>query len=375
MEKRHSLNPAMRARLTASLVLVLLATAVPQAHAQQGAINMGGRQQRVSATIMPIYQSYEEDGLSASQTSIPITIVAPIGTNLSLSLYASQMSATGDVPSVNGLSDAQFILSYAHRMDAGSLVLSMGTNVPVGKTTLTEEEFTSLIFISQRAYDFRVPSLGQGLGFSPSLTWAMPVGAGSALGIGASYQVRGAYSPFAFRDEEYNPGNEILVTAGFSSRLTTQSVLSLDLAHSLYAADTFGEEEIYEAGAKTTVSALYRYSVRFDEFRLRATYRTRAKNSQLAGDILTIEDTRSIPNQVNLRAAYRKRLSPGLDVTALIEARRFDKTDLFQERTMVDLGIMPSIHISPQASLVGQFIYTLGTISGIEAGAGIAVAL
>ncbi len=286
-----------------------------------------------------------------------------------------QMSSTGDVPDLSGLSDAQLFVSYAARAGSGSLVFSLGTNLPIGKVELSEAEFATAILVSQRAYNFRVPSLGQGPGFSPSVTVAFPMGTNTALGAGLAYQFRGEYKPFDFQESNYNPGNEFLLTAGINTRLNAQSGISFDVAHSIYASDTFSGTTVYEAGSKTTVTAMYRYVVRFDELKLLAAYRTRAKNNSLVGGELITEDVRSIPNQVNFQATYKKRINPGVQVTALVEARLFNESSIVQKRTMIDIGVMPSMKISSQASVIGRFIYTLGTITGFEAGVGVAMSI
>ena len=285
------------------------------------------------------------------------------------------MSTTGDLPDVSGLSDTQLIISYYTRLGSGSLVASLGTNLPSGKTELTSDEFLSAILISQRAYNFRVPSLGQGFGASPSLTWAMPMGDNMSIGVGASYQFRGAYKPFEFRDEEYTPGDEVLVTGGVNFRLDPQSGISLDVSHSIYAADQFDGVEIYQSGGKTSVTASYRRVIEFDELRITAHYRSLAKNSTLVDGTLVAEALRTIPNQLTGLVSYRKRFSQTLTVTALLEGRSFNETELFDKRTMVGIGVLPSLNISPQAALTGRLIYTAGTISGIEAGLGIAFGL
>jgi len=356
-----------------AITLCLLLGAAP-ATARQTNVSLASGRQPVRGSVTAVYQSYDDDGFKASELSIPISISAPLGSNITMSLHAAQMSVSGDLVKLSGISDTQVILSYARRAGNGSFVFSLGASLPTGKSDLTQEEFTTVILISQRAFDFRVPSLGQGFGIAPSLTYAVPVGAGTALGLGASYQVRGAYKPFDTLTEDYTPGNEILLTGGVDTRIDARSALSFDVSHSIYAADQLGGVEVYEAGGKTTISAMYRNVVGFNEFRLVGTYRTRAKSSELSGGELVTAGSRTLPNQFNLLASYRKRVQEDFEVTALAEGRMFDKTSLYEKRSMVDLGLVPSYRLSPEATLVGRFVYTLGTITGLEAGAGVSVA-
>ena len=365
------------AQLSAALFAgaLFISALLRPALAQQGATNLGTRRHAVSASAMALYQSYEEDSLSVSQLSIPLSITAPLGSDLAISLYASQMSTTGDgLGDLSGLSDAQLVLSYSRRLGSGSVVVSLGANLPSGKKDLTQEEFSTVIRISQRAYDFRVPSLGQGFGVSPSITWAMPVAANTAIGIGASYQVRGAYRPLDSLTDEYTPGNEILVTAGLDTRLSTESTLSLDVTHAIYAVDQLGERDIFEAGAKTSVSAMYRYVQGFNELRLVGIYRKRAKSNEIVESVLVTETIQTIPDQITGRASYRMRLQPALNLTLLAETRLFSESKQ-PKRSMFDVGVEPSYRISSEASVIGRFVYTLGTITGFEGGAGISLDL
>jgi hypothetical protein len=74
-------------------------------------------------------------------------------------------------------------------------------------------------------------------------------------------------------------------------------------------------------------------------------------------------------------ATYRRRVNESFSVTALAEGRMFEETDFYDKLSMVDLGIVPRVALSPQAALVGRFVYTLGDITGLEAGAGLSVTL
>ena len=73
-------------------------------------------------------------------------------------------------------------------------MLNLGANLPSGKSEVTPEEFVTLSVISQSLFNFRTPSLGQGLGYTPGLTVAFPLGNQLALGLGVAYQRRGAVS-------------------------------------------------------------------------------------------------------------------------------------------------------------------------------------
>jgi hypothetical protein len=363
-----------RVQIFACLLAVTSSTDVL---ARQNAVDLTSQRQPTSVSMMGVYQSYEEDGLlSMSQLSFPLVIDVPLGRRLRLNAWANRMQTEGEgVQSLSGFSDAQVILSFAQPLGSGSLVVSMGANVPTGGSELTAEEFETVILLSQAAYDYRVPSLGQGLGLSPSVTWAFPVSRSVVAGIGASFQYRGSYKPLGALEDEYVPGDEILMTVGLDTRLSRTTALSLDMTYAIYAADRLGEKDIYEAGNKITTSFLIRGYRGFDEWRLVGLYRNRAKSDELAGTSLVTEEQRTVPNEVMLRASYGLRVNSVLTTTLQAEVHLFDETEIYPKRSVVDLGVTPSFRVSPRVTFLSRFVATLGTVSGFEAGAGLSVTL
>ena len=58
-----------------------------------------------------------------------------------------------------------------------------------------------------------------------------------------------------------------------------------------------------------------------------------------------------------------------------VEGRFFDETPAFQARDVFDIGILPTYRLSRESSFVARVIYTTGTITGIEGGAGLVIQL
>ena len=51
----------------------------------------------------------------------------------------------------------------------------------------------------------------------------------------------------------------------------------------------------------------------------------------------------------------------------------FDETQIVEERTLFDVGVLPSVRVSKTATVVTRFVYTAGTITGFEASGGVAL--
>ncbi len=363
----------MRLSILPLVLLVGIASRYAEAQpAAEEALELTSQRRLIDVSAVAVYQSYDDHDLNVSQFSIPISVSIPIGRATTLSLRASRASVTSsEITDLSGATDPQVVLAYARSAGAGSVVFSLGINLPAGKQELTTEEFQTAAFLSQTAFDYRVPSYGQGLGLSPSLVWAIPIGSNAVIGLGGTYNYRGSYKPIDTLEDDYTPGDEVLVTGGFDARLGPTSALSLDVTYTLYSTDKLGEQEVFEAGAKTTLTALYRYLNGFNELRILGLYRRRAESEVLMEGTLTRQVSQTIPDQIMLQVTYRLRLSRSFSATLLVAGRKFDETEIVEERTLFDVGVLPSMRVSKTATIVTRFIYTAGTITGFEASGGL----
>ncbi len=352
------------------LGLLLLATsAVAQ---PVGALLGSGRAPTV-VTLGAQYQRYTDQG-SVAESSFPVGVVAPIGSHFSMSVQAGYAIVTGaEVEALSGLSDVQASLAYAARLGDASLVASLAANLPSGKQELTSEEFETSILLGNNYYDFRVPSLGQGLNIVPGVTWAVPISEVLVVGLGIAYQVKGAYTPLQ-EGETYYPGNEILLTGGVDYRLSRTGALSGDMSYTMYGADKWGAMS-YTAGDKITASAQYLGLFGFNEVRLLTRYRTRAK-SDVPGSAGTVFE---LPSHWEAAASYRARVGRSyLGAATRLNIFGASSTAIGVAReglTLVEVRLLPALTLSPSMSVPVQLGYTLGSLSGFEAGIGLVVLL
>ena len=359
-------------RLLFSLLLLGLAA---EGAAQNDALYMSSRQPPIRISIGALYQSYMEADTSLSEVSIPLAVSFPIGPNLGVSLIASQASASGDaVESLSSISDAQVGLSYYQQVGESSVVVSLGVNLPSGKSELTQDEFQTSIFLSQHFYNFRVPGFGQGFNVSPGVVVAFPVSENAVFGVGASYQIKGAYKPIEGMGD-YDPGDEILLTGGFDYRAGRTTNFSADVTYTIYGSDTFDATDVFSPGDKVTATAQLLSYLGANELRLVARYRSISKSSRPAVVGAADEELRTLPAQVLLRGAYRHKLSPTFTLGVLAQARLFDETDSFSAKTLFDVGLTPEFALSDKVALRLRALYTLGDFTGFEAGGGLAIEL
>lgn len=358
------------------------------ASAQDDAPYLSSARQPVRLSAGVVFQQYEDAGRQLSQTSIPLSVTAPLGRNFGLSLLASQASATGDdVTDLSGVSDVQLGLSYFRRIGEGSVVASLGLNLPSGKRELTVDEFTTSVLLGRPFFDFRLPGFGQGFNVSPGLIYAFPAGEGVALGLGAAYNYKGPYKPLGGMPEDYDPGDEIVVTGGLDVRVGAVSNLSAEVTYTHYLADKLGDAEIFTAGGKIAATGQLVHNLGPHQLRIVARARSTAKSTLPATLGATDEDLRTLPGFVWGEVRFRYQLAPALALGLLGRARLFGETDfggqelrldafdLGASRSLFDLGLAPHVTLSENLQLSSRFVYTLGDLTGFEAGGGLIVEL
>ena len=345
-----------------------LLTPVTVTLAQQPPLSLTSQRQPVRLSVQSSYQRYEDGGRSISAMSLPVAAFVPLGRHVGLDLRTSVVMAEQQ-SRLSGLNDVQVSLGYARRVGEGSLLFTLGVNVPVGKAKLSSEEFETATLLAQNVYDFRVPGLGQGLNVSPGLTWAVPVGEALMLGLGAAYQYRGGYEPRRGRGERYDPGDEVLLTGGLDYRLRPNVALSGDVTYTFYGNDTFGGDDFYEAGNKITTTLQLLSTQGFNEIRLLGRYRSRAKSSlPVGGGAVVTEEEQEIPDQITATGSYRLHFSDTVSLTAVARGHFFGETTRFSQQSVFEVGIVPEFGFSDDLHLRPQFVYTLGSFSGLEAG-------
>lgn len=364
--------------------LLFAALAVPAAHAQASqpsALYADQERQPIQISVGGIYQAYSNDTEDITEFSVPLSLRLPFGENIALSFltnYATvSVSEDGEeIATVSGIGDVQAIASYFQPVGAASLVFSLGVNATTGNSALTFQEYQTLTIAGQTAYDLRVPTFGQGLRVVPAVTYAFPVGERVAFGLGASYQYRGPYEPLEDLPNTYDPGEEVLLTAGADLEITPTSSASVDVSLGLTGNDEFGTEgnmRAFEPGNTVAVTGQYLLLWGFHELRAVARYRARGAASFPDSPV---DAQTAVPNQIQFYTDGRFELSPTFDLGARARVRLFGESVLFGESlTLVDVGLFPAVMATERLGVTGRFVYTLGSFSGFTAGAGLRLAL
>ncbi len=362
------------------LTLILTLTALPYA---QDIIS-----QRGIIQFMPLYQRWGiNDGDNFSEFSMPLFIYFPVNRNFGLSLRGNGASASGDnLETLSGLTDTQLNANYY--IENANVIFNLGINLPTGKKDLSLQEFRTSNLISHNIFKFQIPNFGQGLNVTAGFTWVQPLNESVVFGLGASYQYKAGFKPLKNFIENYNPGDEILLTGGFDVRLSPTATLSSDVIFTIFGTDKIGDDEVFAPGNRLVLNGQFRKYFNFNEFRLFVRYRIRAKNEQaiVLGEALSQETEKTFPNQLEVLSYYRIRFNQRFYSRVLFEGRFYQKAPgfvSFQETltsagvNLFGFGLISEILPSLNFSVPVTFKYFLGSfkegpdVTGLEIGLGL----
>jgi hypothetical protein len=323
----------------------------------------------------PTFQYVEDDevGAALTQTSIPVQIVVPFQRQWQLSVRGSGAAVSSDdLENLSGLSDVQVAVSYARQVGEGSLIVTGTANAPTGKQELSSDELLTARLLSQSFYRFRVPSFGQGFGAGAGVTWALPVSDVVVLGFGGSFGYRGAYEPFEAQADEYDPGEEVRLTAGIDFRLSRTSALSADVSAFTYGTDTINGTNTFEAGNQITARIQYLLKTGFQTFRAVARYRGQQK-SVVPVTEGTNQQLQVLPSQASFRTRFSTRVSDGIFLGGTLSSQWYDKTEAFQSKFLFRGSLEPQFVVGDHFVMIPRIAYAGGDITGVEGGLGLLV--
>ena len=325
--------------------------------------------QPVRVTVSALGLTYDDDDAGAlpSQLAVPVSVSVPLG-NVALSARTTYARAewTGQ-ESLSGLGDVQVAASGLVPLGRSSAVVSVSANLPTGQRGLTAAEAATAYRVGQAFYDFPLPTWGQGFNLAPGLTVAVPLGDALALGAGVAYQYRGVFEPLAETSDEFDPGDEVILSAGADFRAGAATVAAVDVSYVMYQTDTFGARE-FDVG--DAIAATAEVTSQIGGTHLRLLGRVRVRGDGEAAPVPT-EPEATVPLHARVRGEVRVPFGRSLALGILAQGRYYDESEAFESQTLVDLLARPAIRVSG-LTLQGQIGATLGTLPGLRYGFGVA---
>jgi hypothetical protein len=238
-------------------IVLAMALSLSAPLAGQGATALYSRWNGVSGFEFQRYHFSTGLGVdNATQWSLPLVVVAPIGRRMSLDLttHVAHSEISGaSTESYSGLTDTQLRLLYTLGRDRA--VASISLNLPTGSRSVSTSQFQVASAIGSNFLSFPVSSLGTAFGVTGGAAYATQAG-GWNVGLAGSLRYLGSYEPFTDQNLSYNPGVEGRLRAGADRVIGQRARLLVGLTLSNFSTDQF-------SGTGSLVSGWYRPGSRF----------------------------------------------------------------------------------------------------------------
>ncbi|HEX9655401.1 MAG TPA: hypothetical protein VGB89_00645 [Bacteroidota bacterium] len=305
-----------------------------------------------SITVRPLFRSwsFQDQDKRITEVGTVFSVKYPASRILNFSLQTAQATTYGDFNKVSGWSDVQ--VGVAAQIERTHMSVSVGVNIPTGKTELTAEEFETAALVSNPVFDYRVPAWGQGFTINPGVAWVYEASRNVVVGFAGAYQYKGSYKPQ--KDVgEYNPGDEIVFTGGADLRLNESSSIALDVVFTTYGTDQLDGADVFAPGAAVSINGQYKKFFKNDELRLYARFRSKGK-----GDF----PTRVEPNRTEIHAGYTIAASRTFSLGLLATARFFEETDAgLSGAKLFGFKLSPTFQLSPSVRMPFRLGYDVGS--------------
>lgn len=373
-------------RLAACAAVCLISAAQRPAQAQSSAPSIRGT---VEAGVVVQRYSAGADR-TVRETSAPFGVLVRHTSGVGAYVRGLYAAAGGDgLGALSGIADVQGGVSYRRRLGGMVAEASLAASAPGRSAALTDAEFATATTLAFDDYAFETPTLGQGATVSPSVTVVVSGGRGVALGAGAAYYARSAFTPFvgdtasSAAPAEYSPADELVLTAGLTAQTGRASTVAIDATLVSYGDDAF-DGVTFSPGNR--LSGTLRWAMGGGPVRGRVLAHYRHVFDGAVGARTVVYQR---PEHAMLTAGigvYRGR--SGVEVTA--GARYFGVFQqagttldvlnvLGEQQLLVDVGAAPTVEVMPGVALSGAFTYSFGVIeavgasplSGFRAGAGL----
>lgn len=228
-------------------------------------VTLGAPLAHDNGTLTGLTQSTLQFGTSVALTS-QWTLDATVAFATGRVSFTDSTGAAADL-TLSGLADTKVRMSGRPLGDAVTIVVS--ANLPTGRTRLSETQLSALRVVGSPALRLTVPMLGLGPGGSAGIVYSFRLGAW-AVGTGASYEMRGQYSPLegaivgVNATSQLDPGDLVRASIG-ADRVIGQHRLSTMVSTEFFGNDNVrtiitgvpesGPARTYQLGPTVSASA------------------------------------------------------------------------------------------------------------------------
>lgn len=301
---------------------------------------------------------------TVSQLAVPIFVTVPIDERFTVdvgtSFASTRVTSSAGTSAITGLTDTQLRGNLA--LGSDFVVLTLGLNLPTGRSTVTLDQFRAAGLIGNDFLGFPISSMGTGLAVTAGAAVARPFGEWN-LGAGASMRHSAAYEPFDVPGQSmrFQPGNEYRVRVGADRPLGAGRV-AVGVTYSAFGKDdAFGS--VYNTGNRVITQALYSNSLANHDVTLAAYNVFRGRGMYATGDAAGRENLADLFASMAFDAGGR-RVEPSIELRHWLQnvigsATTADRT---QSSILATLGVrthadVADVRITPSVG------YTFGNLA------------
>ena len=277
-----------------------------------------------------------------TEFALPVSLVYPY--NDKIRFYALTSPAfsslnTGVDYDLRGMSDLKWGGHCLFLND--HLLFTFGMSLPTGKSALSSDEHSVASVLSQPAFNFRVPSLGQGLDFQVGLNAAHNLG-GFIIGGGVGFLKKGGFKPYTDVNDTYMPGDEITIMGGFEKILDLsgrEMRITGDVLFTTYGDDTWGEESVFRSGDRIMVQLMSVIPIDPLDVTILVRNRSKAKNKTGSGPSFETERKNTNANQFEIQTMGMITSSDNVRWRGVLECKLYTDNDYgYGSATLLGLG-------------------------------------
>ena len=264
-------------------ITLIIAVLIISVNANSLAQVVAGKPASVGTRIVYYHWSLDDKSngsTSFSQFYFPINGFVPVRENLEILFFAAgsvnDLKTDNQATGLTGASDIRFQVNQSLSEDR--IIISMGLNLPTGKTDLTFATDTTVLGILSRNYlNFPMRKFGQGLGGNFLIGGATMLGSLRG-GLGLLFEYTGKYEPYLGLGK-YNPGNFFSATAGLDLK-QEKGILFGDITVTLYTPDRYKGSKTFKQSSQAFFRVGSRYQTGRYQGNFRLGYLWRGRNTQ-----------------------------------------------------------------------------------------------
>lgn len=310
------------------------------------------------------YWKVEDDNIT--QFALPVTYILPYSPQLKLFAMTSPAFSNWE-NTYSGLSDIKLGGHYLTKDN--NYLITFGLNLPTGKNALDSEEYQIANVLTMPAFNFRVPSLGQGLDLQLGISTAKQMG-DYILGAGITYLYKGSYEPYANITGDYNPGDELSFTLGAERDVTflnKKMKLTGDMMYSIYMKDEFEDVDRFKAGNRLLIQLMSQFNMDQINMVILLRDRIRGKNERTTGTSLEPEKENSNANQFEIMAIGSYPYAEDLRIKGVLDIKLYSENDYgYGGATLLGLGGGGDYKFSSNLTITGDCRFYFGSIKTIS---------